>query len=320
VPDRVLQTADDVILVDITPDELIQRLKEGKVYVPETARRATQNFFTPGNLTALRELALRRTAERVDDQMVDYLRQHAIEGPWATSERLLVCVEPDISSQLVVRAAARLASGLNAAWIALYVERPGEEVQDAERLKVVDDALRLAERLGGEVERLSAHDLAGEVLRYAPQENITQIVVGRSRAGRLARQLRRSLTEEIVRRSRDIAVQVVMDDQAPSVGERRPRFTLRRRWMRGVFYCLFLMRANFASPPHGRRSIGWMRRRLAPRAGLSKRPNLRGGGPELCLVYAFSFARSRRPAAWWALPDWSRNTPRSRSRRRTNAR
>ena len=92
VPDRVLQEATDVVLVDITPDELIQRLHEGKVYVPETARRATQNFFTPGNLTALRELALRRTADRVDDQMVDYLRQKAIEGPWGSSERLLACV------------------------------------------------------------------------------------------------------------------------------------------------------------------------------------------------------------------------------------
>src|SRR5215469_7444100 len=108
VPDRVLQEAADVVLVDITPDELIQRLKEGKVYVPETAKRATQNFFTPGNLTALRELALRRTAERVDDQMVDYLRQNAIEGPWETTERLLVCVGADTSSDGVVRAAARL--------------------------------------------------------------------------------------------------------------------------------------------------------------------------------------------------------------------
>ena len=119
VPDRVLQDAADVVLVDITPDELIQRLKEGKVYVPETAKRATQNFFTPGNLTALaRTGALRRTADRVDDQMVDYLRQNAIEGPWATSERLLVCVGADGSSDVVVRAAARLATGLNAAWTA----------------------------------------------------------------------------------------------------------------------------------------------------------------------------------------------------------
>ena len=114
VPDRVLQEATDVVLVDLTPDELIQRLNEGKVYVPETARRATQNFFTPGNLTALRELALRRTADRVDDQMVDYLRQKAIEGPWAASERLLACVGPDEVSERVIRRASQLATGLNA--------------------------------------------------------------------------------------------------------------------------------------------------------------------------------------------------------------
>jgi two-component system sensor histidine kinase KdpD len=221
VPDRVLKNAADVILVDITPDELIQRLYEGKVYVPETAKWATQNFFTPRNLTALRELALRRTAERVDGQMVDYLHQSAIEGPWATSERLLVCVGPDISSELVVREAASLASNLNASWTALYVERTGEEEHEVERAKRIDDALRLAERLGGKIERLSGYDLAGEVLRFARRENITQIVLGRSRAGFIARLLRRSLSEEVVRRSTDIAVFVMMDDQAKPVVERR---------------------------------------------------------------------------------------------------
>ena len=214
VPDSVLRDAADVILVDITPDELLQRLREGKVYVPETAKRATQNFFTPRNLTALRELALRRTAERVDDQMVDFLRQGAIEGPWATNERLLVCVGYDIGAEIVVRAAARLATGLNASWIALYVERAGQEEMSAEQAKRVDDALRVAERLGAEVQRLSATDLAGEILRFARRENITQIVVGRSRAGFLAQLFRRSLTDEIARRSPDIAVHLVISEEA----------------------------------------------------------------------------------------------------------
>lgn len=223
VPDRVLQEAAEVVLVDVTPGELLQRLKEGKVYVPETAKRATQNFFTLGNLTALRELALRRTADRVDDQMVDYLRQNAIEGPWDSSERLLVCVGPEMSSEVVVRAAARLATGLNASWIALYVERPGQEEPDAEQAKRVEDALRLVERLGGQIERLSGHDLAGEVLRFARRENITQIVVGRSRASLFRRLLRRSLTDEIVRRSHDIAVHVVMSQGTKPSPERRAR-------------------------------------------------------------------------------------------------
>lgn len=219
VPDRVLQDAAEVVLVDVTPDELLQRLKEGKVYLPDMARRAVQHFFTPRNLTALRELALRRTAERVDDQMVDYLRQSAIEGPWATSERLLVCVGGDHLSEFVVRAGARLATGLNAPWIALHVEQAGEEEQDPERVRRVDEALRLAERLGGEVERVFGHDLVGEALRFARRENITQIVVGRSRAGLLARLRRRSLSDEIVRRSEDIAVQVITEGRARAIEE-----------------------------------------------------------------------------------------------------
>ena len=215
VPDRVLSEACDVVLVDITPDELLQRLREGKVYIPQTAKLASQNFFTPGNLTALRELALRRTAERVDDQMVDYLRQNAIEGPWATTERLLVCVGADFSSDSVVRAGARLATGLNAEWTAVFVERPGQEETDVARVKRVDDAMRLAERLGAATERLSASDLAGELLRFARRENFTQIVLGRSRAGFFAGLLGRSLTQELVRRSRDVAVHIVTDQSAP---------------------------------------------------------------------------------------------------------
>ena len=230
VPDRVLQDAADVILVDITPDELLQRLKDGKVYVPETARRATQNFFTPRNLTALRELALRRTAERVDDEMVDFLRQGAIEGPWGTSERLLVCVGRDAGAESVVRAAARLASGLNASWIALYVERAGEEEPSADIVARVDAALKLAERLGAEVERLSGDDLPGEVLRYARRENITQIVLGRARARSFARLRRRSLTDEIVRRATDLAVHVVIGDTPEPAPKRRRLPTLSQFW------------------------------------------------------------------------------------------
>ena len=120
VPDTVVEEAADVVMVDITPDELIQRLKEGKVYLPDNARRAADNFLQAGNLTALRELALRRTAERVDDQMVDYLRQHAIEGPWPTTDRILVCVGGDDFSERVVRQTARIAGALNATWVAVH--------------------------------------------------------------------------------------------------------------------------------------------------------------------------------------------------------
>jgi two-component system, OmpR family, sensor histidine kinase KdpD len=217
VPDTVLRDAADIVLVDITSDELIERLKAGKVYLPDTARIAQQKFFTPGNLTALRELALRRTAARVDDQMVDYLRRHAIEGPWETSERLLVCVGPDLLSEQVVRVASRLATGLNASWVAVSVQQAGREEENPEKIKKVDAALRLAERLGAESERLIGQDLPGELLRYAQRENITQIVVGRSRAGWLATLLGRSLSAALVRRSTNISVHIVTgeSEQAP---------------------------------------------------------------------------------------------------------
>ncbi len=220
VPDTVVEKADEVVVVDITPAELIQRLKEGKVYLPENARRAADNFFKPGNLTALRELALRRTADRVDDQMVVYLRQNAIEGPWPAAERILVCVGTDPLSETVVRAGSRLASGLNASWIALHLARSDFDETSHRALRRIDDAMRLAERLGAELARLSARNLPEELLRFARRENVTQIVLGRSAADWFARLRGRSLPEEVVRRASGIAVHIVTSDQpAP-----------RRRW------------------------------------------------------------------------------------------
>ena len=228
VPDKVLQTADEVVLVDITPDELLQRLHEGKVYLPETARRATQGFFTPGNLTALRELALRRTADRVDDQMVDILRRNAIEGPWPTTERLMALVGPDALSETVVRTASRLATSLNATFVAVHVQSGSLGESDPARARRLGEVLALAERLGGETVRLSGDDLAGEALRYARQENITQIIVGRSRAGLIARALGRSLSDAIVRRSTDIGVHVLTANKETAASSRR-KFALPSR-------------------------------------------------------------------------------------------
>jgi two-component system, OmpR family, sensor histidine kinase KdpD len=213
VPDRVLQEATDVVLVDLTPDELIQRLNEGKVYVPETARRATQNFFTPGNLTALRELALRRTADRVDDQMVDYLRQKAIEGPWAASERLLACVGPDEVSERVVRRASQLATSLNADWTAVTVETIGQ-AGDAKRANQLAKVFSLAERLGGQAMRLQGSDYPTEIVRLARRENVTQIVLGQSRAGLLRRFFGRSLPEALMRHAGGIEIHIVPGEEA----------------------------------------------------------------------------------------------------------
>ena len=220
VPDAVLENAADVILVDLTPDELIQRLKEGKVYLPENARRAADNFLQLGNLTALRELALRRTAQRVDNQMVDYLRQNAIEGPWPTNDRILVCVGGDDGSEQVVRQAARMAKSLNATWVAVHASNNAGISLGPELQRKVDSNLELAQRLGAEVSRISAKDLPDEVLRFAAQENITQIVMGRSRPGFLKRLMGRSLSDEILHRSHGVSVHVLTDSTRP--GNRLP--------------------------------------------------------------------------------------------------
>ena len=221
VPDKVLKEADDVVLVDITPDELIARLHEGKIYVPDMARRAVDNFFTAGNLTALRELALRRTADRVDDQVSDYLRQQAIGGPWGASERLLVCIGDEDDSDMLVRKASRLATGLNGSFVAVHLARAGVEPMDATRSRKAESALMLAERLGGESTRLVATDFPAEILRLAERENATQIVLGRSRRRGPLELLRPSLARELIRRAGDIDVHVVPCD-TPARSRRVP--------------------------------------------------------------------------------------------------
>src|SRR5690242_7214130 len=149
VPDSVLDRADDVELVDLTPEDLLQRLKEGKVYFPEAAERAQQNYFVPGNLTALRELALRRTAQRVDSQMISYMRAHAIQGPWEAGERVLVSIDEHPGGAALVRYTRRLSDRLRASWAAIHVETAASRsLSEVERDRVAE-ALRVAERLGG---------------------------------------------------------------------------------------------------------------------------------------------------------------------------
>src|SRR3981189_3390356 len=150
VPDSVFDRADAIELIDLTPDDLIQRLKEGKVYVPKQAERALEHYFSPGNLTALRELALRRTAERVDEQLLTHMQANAIAGPWAAGERILVCISEDPRSAGLVRYTKRLADRLHAPWSAICIEtRRTLQLTDEQRDRLAD-TLRLAETLGGE--------------------------------------------------------------------------------------------------------------------------------------------------------------------------
>ncbi|WP_165223910.1 sensor histidine kinase [Affinirhizobium pseudoryzae] len=214
VPDIVLKRADEVLLVDLAPSELIERLKDGKVYLPESASRAVDRFFRLGNLTALRELALRRTADRVDDQMVDYLKQNAIDGPWATGERLLVCVGSDDLSEKVVRVAARLASGLNAPWIVVSIERADREVETPERLQGIEAIFRLAEQLGADSRRVIGQDFVDEILKLARREHATQIVIGTRQRPPLARLFARSLPDALAAQASGLGIHFVTPDKA----------------------------------------------------------------------------------------------------------
>lgn len=214
LPDDVLAHADEIELVDITPEDLIRRLNEGKVYVPENAQRAVNHFFQPGNLTALRELALRRAAERVDDQMVDYMRRHAIEGPWQAGERILVCVGPDALAPTLVRTGRRLSDMMRAPFVAAYVEAPDDDGPSEQQRAIIEQALHLAGHLGGEAITLQDSDLPGALLRYARRNNITQIVIGADRRGWWDRLRRRSLVQALMRRSEGSALHVVCEDGA----------------------------------------------------------------------------------------------------------
>ena len=211
VPDKIIDRADDIELIDITPNDLIDRLKDGKIYLPKTAERATAHYFSQGNLTALRELALRRTAQRVDAQLVNHMRANAISGPWAAGERVMVCVEDGAQAANLVRAAKRMADRLQAPWIAVHVELPGAVRSSEESKDDVAQALRLAERLGGEAIILPAarREIVDDILGLASERNVTQIIVGKSPRPRWMRLFQVSLTNELVDRSEGVSVHVM---------------------------------------------------------------------------------------------------------------
>src|SRR5689334_6731376 len=215
VPDKVFDLADAIELIDLTPDDLIQRLKEGKVYIPKQAERALEHYFSPGNLTALRELALRRTAERVDEQLLTHMRANAIAGPWAAGERILVCVSEDRRAAGLVRYTKRLADRLHAPFIAIAIEtRRSLQLSDAERDRLAD-TLRLAETLGGEALTIPAmgRRIADDLVSFAQGNNITQIVIGKSTRSRWFEMTRGSVVHDLVRRAGNISVNVIAGEE-----------------------------------------------------------------------------------------------------------
>ena len=221
VPDSLLEQADDVELIDLPPDDLLQRLKDGKVYMPEQAQQALQNFFRKGNLIALRELALRRTAERVDQQMDAYRRDHAVVHTWPASETIMVCVNMKPRGPRLVRAARTMATGLHAKWIAVYVQTPRHlRMPQADRDRV-NQTLRLAELLGAETAVLSGAHVAQELLAYGRTRNVAKIIVGKPVRARWKEWVFGSVVAELVQQSGETDIYVITGE----AGESRPLAT-----------------------------------------------------------------------------------------------
>jgi two-component system sensor histidine kinase KdpD len=212
IPDRFVDEADEIELVDLPADELLKRLRDGKVYVPEQVSRALEQFFRKGNLTALRELSLRRTADRVDNQMLNYMQTKSIPGPWPAGDRILVCLSSHPMGERLVRAGRRLADDLNANWYVLFVETPGHLHMPSENRSRIQQNIELAEELGATVINTVGESVADTVIDFAHQHNVTKIIAGKPVRPRWFEVLRGSVIDQIIRNSGKIDVYVINEE------------------------------------------------------------------------------------------------------------
>jgi two-component system sensor histidine kinase KdpD len=233
IPDAVLERAQDVELIDLSPDDLIDRLHQGKVYVPEQARRALDNYFSRGNLLALRELALRAAAERVDDDLSTFMRAHGIAGPWPARGRLIVCIDATSASENVVRVAKRLADQRHLPWTALCVQTLGAAISPAGR-EQLEANLALATQLGADSAIVTADRVGEAIVDYARSHNAAQIVIGRARDIRHRFWPRRRLAQWLFSNARDFEITVVAESDGK--GSKRTRAPSSRRAPRDMLY------------------------------------------------------------------------------------
>jgi len=230
VPDTVFEQANEIELVDLPPDELLDRLKDGKVYLPQQAQEAIKNFFRKGNLIALRELALRQTANRVDAQMLDYREDNAIREVWQVSERILVCIAPNHLAERLVRAGKRFATSLRAEWIVLYVETPELQRLSAEQRDAVLRILRLAEQLGAETVTLSAPNMSTAIINYSNDRNVTKIVMGKPTRRGLRRLLLGSVVDMLISNAHNINLYLLGSPRPEKGGNMdKPELSLYRK-------------------------------------------------------------------------------------------
>lgn len=211
VPDTILERAHAIELIDLPPEDLIKRLQEGKVYVPTDVGIAIEHFFRKSNLTALRELALRITAEQVNAEVLLHRQGEQIEKIWPTSERLLVCVGPDSDASMLIRATFRMAKSLQAEWMAVFVETPLFQLSNEASHKISQN-LRLAEELCGEILTICGSNIVDEIINLAHNRNITKIIVGKRVKSRWKDLFSRSLADELVRHSHDVDLYILRSD------------------------------------------------------------------------------------------------------------
>ena len=244
IPDSVIDQVTEIELTDLPPDELLTRLQEGKVYVPERAARAIQNFFRKGNLTALRELTMRRAAKRVDDQMRAYMQTKAIPGPWPAAERLLVGVSSHPLAERLIRTTRRLAEELNAEWLAVYVETPNHARLSEDQRNWINKTLLLAEELGGRSVMLPGNSISETLMDYAREHNITRIIIGKPLRSRWKELLSGSVVDQLVRLSGNIDLLIVSDQSEDESIHHSRLFQLHSPWMHYLWAILLVLIAT----------------------------------------------------------------------------
>ena len=230
IPDTIIDMAAEIKLVDLPPDELLERLKQGKVYVPEQIVHAINDFFRKGNLTAMREVTMRIAAEHVDKQVQFYMQTHAVRGPWPAAERLLVCIGPGPLGNRLVRNGRILASQLDAEWYAVHVDTPGIIPLSSAQRDKLEATLRLAERLGAKILKLQGNSVTGTVVEYANKHNISKVVVGRPQRSRWLELLRGSVADQLIRQSENIDVYIIGSKAEPVQPEKLPAIQASQWW------------------------------------------------------------------------------------------
>jgi two-component system, OmpR family, sensor histidine kinase KdpD len=253
VPDSIIDQASEIEVIDLPPDELLSRLKEGKVYIPQQATRALEKFFRKGNLTALREMAFRRAAERVDDQMRNYMETSAIPGPWPATERLMICISGHPVSERLVRAGRRLADELKAEWFAVHVQTFDRRRFSTQGAENIARALRLAEDLGAIVRQIEGQNVAATLVDFARKNNVTKIITGKPLRSRWQELLFGSLTNDLIRLSGTIDVYVVSDPSGPLPASITPVLRPTSSWPRYALSVLLVALITLISfPIYGR--------------------------------------------------------------------